>query len=122
MGPEAEGAAARNRAARGAASPARPAPARPGAPRDVLDSSIRDLISCIPLDMVLNSMHLEATDKISDNTGLIKALKLLRLFRLSKIMKTMERRTQGGVQFTKLLFGVLLSCLLYTSPSPRDRG
>ncbi|KAH8059246.1 voltage-gated potassium channel [Aureococcus anophagefferens] len=68
-----------------------------------------DLISCIPLDMVLNSMHLEATDKISDNTGLIKALKLLRLFRLSKIMKTMERRTQGGVQFTKLLFGVLLS-------------
>ncbi|KAK7254568.1 voltage-gated potassium channel [Aureococcus anophagefferens] len=43
------------------------------------------------------------------NTGLIKALKLLRLFRLSKIMKKLEKRTQGGVQFTKLLFAVMLS-------------
>ena len=68
-----------------------------------------DLISCLPFDLILKDMGGSATKDISQNSGLIKALKLLRLFRLSKVIKKLERRTQGGVQFTKLLFGVLLS-------------
>ena len=68
-----------------------------------------DLLSCLPLDLILAGAGGSVFKEVSKNQGLLKALKLLRLFRLSKIMKSMERRTQGGVQFTKLLFGVLLS-------------
>ena len=66
-----------------------------------------DLASCVPFDIIARAAGGDGF--VVQNTGLIKGLKLLRLFRLSKIMKKLEKRTQGGVQFTKLLFGVLLS-------------
>ncbi|KAH8052478.1 voltage-gated potassium channel [Aureococcus anophagefferens] len=68
-----------------------------------------DLVSCVPFAEIFTAFDDKNVKSATKNTGLIKALKLLRLFRLSKIMKKLEKRTQGGVQFTKLLFAVMLS-------------